>query len=162
MSGLGLDLQQVLLHIANMAILFFIVWKLLYKPISKFMKKRSDEIQKQIAEAARKQTEAEQLKAKYDEMVKNAQALAAQLIDKSKAAADEQARQIVQDAQANASDLIIRSRKDVQLLKTKAKDEMRSEITDMAIQIAQKILRREVQPEDNREIINSFFSGKEN
>lgn len=162
MSGLGLDLQQVLLHIANMAILFFIVWKLLYKPISKFMKKRSDEIQKQIDEAARKQTEAEQLKAKYDEMVKNAQALAAQLIDKSKAAADEQARQIVQDAQANASDLIIRSRKDVQLLKTKAKDEMRSEITDMAIQIAQKILRREVQPEDNREIINSFFSGKEN
>ena len=161
MSGLGLDLQQVLLHIANMAILFFIVWKLLYKPISKFMKKRSDEIQKQIEEAARKQTEAEQLKAKYDEMVKNAQALAAQLIDKSKAAADEQARQIVQAAQANASDLIIRSRKDVQLLKTKAKDEMRSEITDMAIQIAQKILRREVQPEDNREIINSFFSGKE-
>ncbi len=161
MSGLGLDIQQVLLHIANMAILFFIVWKLLYKPISKFMKKRSDEIQRQIDEAARKQTEAEQLKAKYDEMVKNAQALAAQLIDKSKTAADEQARQIVQAAQANASDIIVRSRKDVQLLKTKAKDEMRSEITDMAIQIAQKILRREVQPDDNREIINSFFSGKE-
>lgn len=161
MSGLGLDIQQVLLHIANMAILFFIVWKLLYKPISKFMKKRSDEIQKQIDEAAKKQTEAEQLRAKYDEMVKNAQALAAQLIDKSKTAADEQARHIVQAAQANASDIIIRSRKDVQLLKTKAKDEMRSEITDMAIQIAQKILRREVQPEDNREIINSFFSGKE-
>jgi F-type H+-transporting ATPase subunit b len=161
MSGLGLNLQQVLLHIANMAILFFVVWKLLYKPISRFMKKRSDEISRQIEEAAKKETEAEQLRAKYDEMVRNAQALAAQLIDKSKAAADEQARQIVQAAQANASDIIVRSRKDVQLLKSKAKDEMRSEITDMAIQIAQKILRREVQPEDNREIINSFFSGKE-
>ena len=161
MSGLGLDLQQILLHIANMAILFFIIWKLLYKPISRFMKKRSDEIQRQIDEAAKKQTEAEQLKAKYDEMVKNAQALAAQLIDKSKTAADEQAKLIVQAAQANATDILVRSRKDVQLLKSKAKDEMRSEITDMAIQIAQKILRREVQPEDNREIINSFFSGKE-
>jgi len=161
MSGLGLDLQQVLLHLINVAILFFVVWKLLYKPISRFMKKRSDEIQKQIEEAARKQTEAEQLKSKYDEMVKNAQALAAQLIDKSKAAADEQAKLIVQAAQINASDILVRSKKDIQLLKTKAKDEMRSEITDMAIQIAQKILRREVQPEDNREIINSFFSGKE-
>jgi F-type H+-transporting ATPase subunit b len=161
MSGLGLDIQQVLLHIANMAILFFVVWKLLYKPISKFMNKRTDDIQKQIDEAAKKQTEAEQLRAKYDEMVKNAQALAAQLIDKSKAAADEQARLIVQNAQTNASDILVRSGKDVQLLKSKAKDEMRSEITDMAIQIAQKILRREVQPDDNREIINSFFSGKE-
>ncbi len=161
MSGLGLDVQQVLLHIVNIAILFFIVWKLLYKPISKFMKKRSDDISRQIEEAARKQTEVEQLKAKYDEMVRNAQALAAQLIEKSKTAADEQAKQIVQAAQINASDLIVRSKKDIQLMKSKAKDEMRSEITDMAVQIARKILRREVQPEDNREIINSFFSGKE-
>lgn len=161
MSGLGIDLQQLLFHLINMAILFFIIWKLLYKPIAKFMQKRTDDIAKQIQEAAAKQTEVEQLKSKYDEMVMNAQSLAADLIDRSKTAADEQAKNIVQTAQSNASDYLIRSKRDVLLLKSRAKVEMRAEITDMAVDIARKILKREIKPEDNKDIIDSYFNGKE-
>ncbi len=161
MSGLGIELQSVLLHLVNMGIVFLIVWKLLYKPVARFMEQRKNQIKKQIEEAAAKQAEAEQLKARYDEMVLNAQSLAADLIEKSKAAADGQARQIIVSAQATASEYMSRSKRDVQLLKSRARDEMRGEITDMAVQIARKILRREVSPEDNKEIIESYFSGKE-
>lgn len=161
MSGLGIELQSILLHLVNMAIVFLIVWKLMYKPISRYMEQRKNQIKKQIEEAAAKQSEAEQLKARYDDMVLNAQSLAADLIEKSKYAADEQARQIVAAAQTSASEYMSRSKRDVQVLKSRAKEEMRGEITDMAVQIARKILKREVSPEDNKEIIESYFSGKE-
>jgi F-type H+-transporting ATPase subunit b len=161
MSGLGLELQQLLFHLANMAIVFLIVWKLLYKPVARFMEQRKNQIKKQIEEAAAKESEAEQLKARYDDMVLNAQSLAADLIEKSKAAADEQSRLIVATAQNTASEYMVRSKRDVQLLKSRAKEEMRGEITDMAVQIARKILKREVSPEDNKDIIESYFSGKE-
>ncbi|MEI6101491.1 MAG: F0F1 ATP synthase subunit B [Eubacteriales bacterium] len=161
MSGLGIELQQLLFHLANMAIVFLIVWKLLYKPMVRFMDQRKNLIKTQIEEAAAKQTEAEQLKAKYDEMVLNAQSLTADLIERSKTAADDQARQIVASAQQTASEYMVRSKRDVQLLKSRARDEMRGEITDMAVGIARKILKREVTPEDNKDIIESYFSGKE-
>lgn len=161
MSGLGIELQQILFHLANMAIVFLIVWKFMYKPINSFMQKRSDEIKRQIEEAATKESEAKQLKAKYDEMVFNAQSITADLIERSKTAADDQARLIVASAQETASEYMIRSKRDIQLLKSRAKDEMRSEITDMAVQIARKILKREVTPEDNKDIVDSYFSGKE-
>lgn len=161
MAELGLDIRQILFHVINVVIVFIVLRTLLYKPISKFMQKRSDRIAGQIEEAARKESEAEQLKSRYDEMVDNAHMLTAEFIEKSKTAADEQAKKIVVDAQTAANEIIYRSKKDVQLLRSKAKEEMRGEITDMAVQIAKKILKREVSAEDNKEIINNFFSGKE-
>jgi F-type H+-transporting ATPase subunit b len=161
MAGLGIDFRQILLHVINVVIVFFVLRKLLYRPISKFMQNRSDKIAAQIEEAAKKESEAEQLKSRYDEMVENAQVLATEFIQKSKIAADDQAKKIVSDAQITANEVMIRSQKDVQLLKSKAKEEMRGEITDMAVHIAKKILKREVSSEDNKEIINTFFNGKE-
>lgn len=161
MGGLGLDIRQVVLHVINVVIVFLVLRKLLYKPISKFMQSRSDRIADQIEEAAKKESEAEQLKSRYDEMVGNSHILTAEFIEKSKAAADEQAKKIVLNAQANASEIMYRSKKDVQLLRSKAKEEMRGEITEMAVQIARKILKREVSAEDNKEIIENFFNGKE-
>ena len=156
-----MDIRQVVLHVINVVIVFLVLRKLLYKPITKFMQARSDRIADQIEEAAKKESEAEQLKARYDDMVDNAHILTAEFIEKSKAAADEQAKKIVISAQTNANEIMYRSKKDIQLLRSKAKEEMRGEITDMAVQIARKILKREVSAEDNKEIIDNFFSGKE-
>ena len=89
---------EILLYIVNIVILFFFLRWLLYKPITKFLSNRTNQIQKQIDEAAQKYSDAEQIKAKYDEMMRNAQDLATALINKSKDVADEQARQIVTEA----------------------------------------------------------------
>ena len=161
MAGLGIDFRQILLHVINVVIVFFVLRKLLYKPVTKFMQSRSDKIAGQIEEAARKESEVEQLKSRYDEMIGNAHILASDLIEKSKAAAEDQAKKIVVNAQTTANDIMTRSKNDVQLLKSKAKLEMRGEITDMAVQIARKVLKREVSAEDNKDIIDNFFNGKE-
>ena len=70
MSGLGIDFQEIILHIINVVVLFIVLRIFLYKPVSRFMKRRSDGIAQQIDDAAKKQAEAEQLRARYDEMIK--------------------------------------------------------------------------------------------
>ena len=83
-----INIIEILLYIVNIVILFFFLRWLLYKPITKFLANRTNEIQKQIDEAAQKYSDAEQLKARYDEMMHNAQDLATELINKGKTVAD--------------------------------------------------------------------------
>ena len=148
---------EILLYIVNIVILFFFLRWLLYKPITKFLSNRTNQIQKQIDEAAQKYSDAEQIKAKYDEMMRNAQDLATALINKSKDVADEQARQIVTEAEESAAEVRTRTDKHIESQKQQAVLEMRQEVTKMAIQIAEKVLEREVSYEDNKNVINEFF-----
>ncbi|HBU11762.1 MAG TPA: ATP synthase F0 subunit B [Clostridiales bacterium] len=154
---MDIDIIEILLYIANVVILFFFLRWLLYKPITKFLNNRTDSIQRQVDEAAKKHTEAEQLKAKYDEMMSSAQDLAAQIINKGKDVADEQARQIVEDAEEKAKELRARTQKHISEQKRQAVLDMRQDVTRIAIQIAEKVLEREVSYDDNKKIIDKFF-----
>jgi len=154
---LDINVWEILLYIANIIILFLVLRWLLFKPISKFLNKRTADIQMQVDEAAKKYTEAEQLKAKYDEMVGSAKDLAAQLINQGRKVADDQARQIVDDAENTAKEIKERTTRQINEQKQQAVFEMRQDITKMAIQIAEKVLEREVSLEDNKQIIDDFF-----
>ncbi len=154
---MDINFIEILLYIVNIIILFLVLRKLLYKPIVKFLNARTDDIQKQLDEAAQKQTQAEQLKAKYDEMVANAQDLAAQLISKSKQLADTQATQIMDQAVEDVATMKLLATKQITQQKQLAVAEMRQDVTDMAIQIAEKVLRREISLADNKKIIDEFF-----
>ena len=152
-----INIWEICLYIINIIILFFFLRWLLYKPITKFLNKRTEDIQKQIDEAAQKQTEAEQLKAKYDEMMENAQELAAQIINEGKTVADEQAKKIVTDAEEQAREVQDRTARHIDEQKKQAILDMRQEVTKIAVRIAEKVLEREVSYEDNKDIIDKFF-----
>lgn len=152
-----INIWEICLYIINIVILFLFLRWLVYKPISKFMKKRADVIQKQLDDAAKLQTDAEQTKAKYDEMMNQAHDLAAQIINKGKDIADEQAKQIVQDAETQAQEIRERTQKSINEQRKQAVLDMRQDVTRIAIQIAEKVLEREVSYADNQDIIDNFF-----
>ena len=152
-----LSIVEMLLHILNIVILFFFLRWLLYKPVMKFMNNRSDEVQKQIDEAAQMQTDAEKMKSEYDEMMANAHDLAAQIINQGKTIADDQSKQIIDDAEEEAKEIRARTHRNIEQQKKQAILDMRQEVTKIAVQIAEKVLEREVSYEDNKDIIDKFF-----
>lgn len=154
---LDINVWEIVLYIVNIVILFFFLRWLLYKPISKFLNNRTDSIQKQLNEAAKKQADAEQLKANYDAMMKDADKRAADIISMGKKVADEQAKQIISEAEQQSQELRDRADKYIEEQKKRAVLEMREHITDIAIQIAEKILERSVSYDDNKPIIDDFF-----
>lgn len=110
---LNIDLQQILLHWMNLAILTGGLYLLLYKPVKAFIAKREEHYRQLDEQAAQKLAEAERVHAEYqakldgaDEEIHQARAKAQQAIRQSTedqlAQAKEQARQIVTHAQAEA------------------------------------------------------------
>ncbi len=74
---------QLVFHALLVLVLFFILGKLLFKPVQKILDKRKEMVQSSIEDAQQKQQQAQELKAEYD------QKLAAAMTERD---------QIIQDA----------------------------------------------------------------
>ena len=70
---LNIDWQQILLHLFNFVILAGGLYFLLYKPVKKYMQWRQDQYDAREAEAAKNESEAEALRRKYEEMIRDAE-----------------------------------------------------------------------------------------
>ena len=136
---LNIDLQQILLHWMNLAILTGGLYFLLYKPVKDFMDKRAAHYQELEDQAADKLAQAEQLKADCqakldaaDEEIHQerlqAQQAAAQAAQEQLAQAEEQAQRIVAKAQAEAEQS-----------KERALRESQKEMRELAAQAAKKL-----------------------
>ena len=136
---LNIDLQQILLHWMNLAILTGGLYFLLFKPVKQFMEKREAHYRELDKQAEDKLAQAEQLKAdcqakldQADDEIRlersRAQQTAAQAAQEQLAQAEEQARHIVAKAKAEAEQS-----------KERAIRESQREMRELATQAAKKL-----------------------
>lgn len=145
------------LHIFNAVVLFILLKILLYKPILKFMKKREKSFSDKVDTLDTREKELIQQKEQYDSMMSGAQTQAAAIITKSNEMARDHAKELIDEAKEQSREMVLRARKEITIEKEQTQLEMKSEIVDMAVQIAEKVLKREVSKEDNQKIIDEFF-----
>ncbi|HHU47658.1 MAG TPA: F0F1 ATP synthase subunit B [Bacteroidales bacterium] len=132
-------------------ILFFILAKYAWPIISKSIADREQKIEEQLAAAAQAREDMKNLKSEHqalltlakeerDTILADARKLRDKLYDEAKDKADEEAQQIIKDA-----------KKAINFEKMKAMTEMKNEIANMSIEIAEKILRQELADKDKQE-----------
>ena len=128
---LNIDWQQILLHLFNFCILALLLYFLLYKPVKKFMAKRSAFYEEQAKNAEDKLREAEELKNNYSARLENVD----REIDKKRNAvlheAAEYREKRIGEAEAEAEALIE---------KAKIIDGAGKEIADMVGAAAEKLV----------------------
>jgi len=156
-NTLGITVWDMLIYLINIVILFFILRWLLYKPVTKFLEKRQQGYADKVAEIEQREADTAVLREKYESLLSDAQSQAADIINKGNEMAQERSKTIIEDAKEQARILAIRTHEDIQTEKKIAKQEMKEEIVEMAIQIAGRVLEREVTEKDNKKIINEFF-----
>lgn len=157
MEELGLNYVNVILHAVNVLILFVALRFVLYKPVNKFLKAREERFEKRITEIESKEKEVAEHKQEYDVLLEKAHNEAAEIVKRSSDLAKDHAKEIVGKAEEQSHEMIVRANKDIVNKKSLEKENMKQEITDMAVQIAGKVLEREISLKDNQKIIDDFF-----
>lgn len=152
-----IDFFRIGLHIVNVLVMFVVLRLLLYKPILKFMKKREHAFSDKVDDLDAREKKLVRQKVQYEQMMSDAQGQAADIVTKSNDMAKEHAREILGNAKDHAKDMVVRAKKEIEAEKTQARIDMRTEIAEMSVQIAEKVLEREISAEDNRKIIDEFF-----
>ena len=148
---------EVGIHVLNVIVLFVILRLLLFKPVMKFIKKREHTFADKVDELDLRDKDLIQKKKEYEFMMDEASNEAASIITNSNEMARDHAREVLDNSKEHARDLVIRAKKEIEAEKVQARLDMKTEIADMAIQIAEKVLEREVSVDDNRKIIDEFF-----
>ena len=150
--------KSLIIQMLNFLILLAILYRLLYKPLIAKMEERSAAIKTSLeaAEAARaaaaKQQEenAERLRAAYAE----AQSIRAAAL---KEAADEQ-RKLVDAARREAQQLVASAKAQTESDIRRAREELRREVSDIAIAVAEKLVRKSLHDDEHRRVVDEAIA----
>ena len=141
----------------NIGILYFVLKKFLFVPVTNFMEKRKKGIEDSINEAEIKVKEAEEYKSEYLEKLKNAEKESKAIVDKAITNANLKADSIIKEAKNEAIALKSKAEKDIELERQKTLNEVKNDISSIAILAASKVLEAELDEEKNSKLIDKFI-----
>ena len=154
---ISVNIWHIIISLCNLAILFFVIKKFLYKPVRKTLAQRKKTIDDKYISADEMIDKALKSKDEYEEKLKNAEAEAQEIIKKVADTADERSKEIVSSAKGEANRIIDRAQNEAELEKKKARQEIKDEIVDVSSLIAEKLLQREINDDDHKRMIDSFI-----
>lgn len=155
---ISVNIWAILASLANLLLLTWIIKKFLFKPVKKIMDARRAAIDEDYAQAKTAREEAEKTRRSYDAAMAAAKMTGDQIIADANRAAEFRSNEIVAEAREKASEIRRQAEEDAVLERKKAEDEMKHEIAAVSTQLTGKLLEREINEEDHRNLIDSFLN----
>ena len=152
-----LDGWTFLAQICNLMIQLVIFKKFLLKPIKQVIADRKAKADSEIADAQKLRTEAEAMKAEYEQNLQNARTEANQIVSAAQKTATARSEEIVGEARAQAAALKQKAEADIAQERKKAVNEVKDEIGGIAMEIASKVVEREISEKDHKDLIDEFI-----
>jgi len=153
----GLVPWTFIAQICNLFLQMFLIKKFLFKPIREILDKRKAKADAQISEAAKANEAAQALKNEYEQNMQEARNKASEIISTAQKAAAKQSEDMLREAGEQVVQMKAKAESDIQMEKRKAVNEIKDEIGGMAMEIAGKVIEREVNATDHEKLIDEFI-----
>lgn len=145
-------------QICNLFIQVYLIKRFLFKPINQMLEKRKALSDAQIQDAVKAKDEAQAMKAEYEQNMQEARTKASEILTTAQKTAAIQSEEILREASSQAAAIKAKAESDIAQEKRKAVNEIKDEIGGMAMEIAGKVIEREISEEDHRKLIDEFIS----
>lgn len=146
-----------ILTILNLFIQMFLMKKFLFKPIRRVLEERQKRADQNIRAAEQEKAEAEAVKAEYTKNMAQAREEAAGILERAKQDASQQADELLQSARSEVQALKAKAESDIRQEKKRALNEAKDEIGGLAMDIAGRVVEREIHEADHRALIDDFL-----
>ena len=150
---------EIITQLINLLLLFLLLKHFLFKPVQNVLNTRQAEIDKTYAEADAAQTRAEELRDEYEKRIADAKAEAADITKAANQKAQAHYDEVVLEAKADAARLMEKAEAQIEQEKKKAMNELKDEISGIAVDIASKVVEREIDEKDHEALISEFIKG---
>ena len=141
----------------NLLILYLFLKKLLFKPVKNMIDTRQKEIDDMYSDAEESRTSAEAMKLEYEEKLERASEESEEILKKAVRRAQLKEEEILAEANEKAARTLERAEEQVELEKKRAINEVKDEVTEMAISIASAVIERDVSENEHKDLIDSFI-----
>lgn len=156
-SFMGVNFFTCIATLLNLLIVYALMKKFLFKPVKQMIDDRQKEIDDQYADADRSQKEAAELKAQYEVRLAEANAESDEILKEAYRKAQLRDEAMLREAQERAAQTLRRADEQVELEKKRALNEIKDEVSTMAVDIAAAVLERDIKPREHTALIDSFI-----
>ena len=161
-AGLKLGLVEptwtFVFQIANTLILFLILKKLLFKPVTEFMTKRQDGIDNSLKEAVNKNLEADDLIVTYKGKISDSRNEGLEIIKEMRKEAEIAATGIIKSAEAETKKIKEKAVLEIEREKIKAINVLKDDVSEIALLVATRVIERDLDDEEHKRLIKEFIN----
>jgi len=157
LETLAIDWQALIVNILGFILLYLLLRKIYYGPISKFLGEREQGIRESLEEAESAREEARAERDKLREELEQIESTARNRIQQATQQAAEARNEIIAAARVEAEAVLARSVAQLEREKEKALVEIRDHAADIAVDACEAILRRTLNDDRHRVLVDEFL-----
>ena len=146
--------------ILNILILYFILKKLLFKPVTNYMENRTNKIKEALdmAEEAKKKVEA--LESENKKRLKEVKEEGILILDSYKKKAETEYNSIIDKAKEEAELLIKNTQSQLEAEKGMLLKSIKDDIAQLVLETSEKVLNEKLDEKTNKKLISDFLNDK--
>ena len=156
-SFVGVNFWTALFTLLNFLALFFVLKHFLVGPVIKIIQDRQKEIDDMYDAADNAEKQVKAMEAEYQQKLEIASETGERIVKEAVARGQAREEEILRQANAEASAIMDKAVADIAMEKKKAINDAKDEISGIAIAIAEKVVARELNNEDQRKLVDSFI-----
>lgn len=136
-------------------VVLWILWKYLFPPIIQALDKRAKTIEDSLLAAQKTKEEAEKMIAQHEASLETARSEGRAIIEEAKEDAIKVKNGIVADARRESGEIVERGRRELELAKKAAVDDLYRQSTALSFELAEKVIQKTLKPKDHEKLIDS-------
>ncbi|MFV0467271.1 MAG: F0F1 ATP synthase subunit B [Lachnospiraceae bacterium] len=138
---LNLDPWSIFWTLFNVLVLYLIVRRFLVGPIMKVINQREEFIASQLDSAKTSMDQADKIRNEYQEKLKSSHAQAEEIFMTAKTRASAEYDRILAESKVEADQILEKAKQEIENEKVRAKEEVQTEIAQLAMLAARKIIK---------------------
>ena len=161
MEGLGINLPLLIAQLVNFLILLGLLYLFAYKPILRMFDERSNRIKESMEQTESIKEQAANAEEEARKRIEAASKEGQEAVARAVRTGEEIKQKAQQEARPEAEALIAKARLEIQRERDEAIDGLRSELTDLTVLAAEKVIERSLDKEAHRELIEKVLEESE-
>jgi F-type H+-transporting ATPase subunit b len=153
LNGILPTIEEILQHFLNLSILTVGLYFLLFRPIKKKIVIRQQSLKKIEEDNTALTEEVKEMKVEFDQLISKAKSEASQIHQDAVDVAAQKTNEIISEARVKAKEIIERTEKEMVKEKAKLENEIKAEISTVSLDVAEKIIEKEITQQDNDKLI---------
>ena len=151
------DGWTMVFQLINLLITALLFKKFLLKPVKKILQERQDQVNGIYASASEAETKAKANELNYTTLLDGAKVEASEMIHSATTTAQKRGDDLIRQARQEATSLKMKAATDIAMEKKKALNEVKDDISVIALEIASKVVEKEINAKDHESLVEEFI-----
>jgi F-type H+-transporting ATPase subunit b len=152
------ELNELVYSLIAFVVLIVLFKKFAFKPIQEGLEARTKRIRDDLDTAESAKTQAESVLADYKKQLADAKAESDKIIDEARKQAEKVKDDVIAKANDEAAEIKAKASADIEAARASALASLQTSVAEIAIELAEKVVEKNLDRETNKRLIESFIA----